>query len=59
MKHMRSPLNNEYTLCGDAFAGEGGAVSLPFAGSGEHVTCLWCQKVIAACKIVTYSWRLP
>ena len=59
MKHMKSLLNDEYTLCGDAFDGEDGMDSLAFAESGERVTCSECRKVIAACKVVTYSWRLP
>lgn len=57
---MRSPLQPEYTLCGDAFdiTAIDKSVRVYFADAGEIVTCERCRMVITACAAVK-RWRLP
>jgi hypothetical protein len=57
-RHMGSPVNSEYGLCGVAWDGENGDEDHAFAEAGDLVTCVDCRAVIDACKAIV-RYRLP
>lgn len=54
--HLMSPLEGEYTLCGDAFDNEfGGSAGEAKATTKRVVTCPRCITVITECRGVRTS----
>lgn len=62
--HLLSPINAEYTLCGDAFDGQPSDFTFDYTHTLEHertarrtVTCERCIQVILRCRGVRIKSR--
>lgn len=50
--HLLSPVNSEYTLCGDSWEHDKGVVEGHVPTESRAVTCPRCISVIEACRAV-------